>query len=208
MLQILVLCLALCMDEFVASIAYGAGGISINWKETGVMNGICSACLGAALCFGTVLQAIVPEDLTKAVCFTSLFILGAIRLADSLFKNYINHNCEVHKDIHFSFSQLKFIISIYGNPTAADSDHSHTLSMRETVFLAFAMSIDSLVAGTFAAFLQLNILLTMLVAFLVGVGAMYAGQLFGRKIASRLNLNLSWLSGVMFILLAFSKLKG
>ena len=172
------------------------------------MNGICSACLGAALCFGTVLQAIVPEDLTKAVCFTSLFILGAIRLADSLIKNYINHNCEVHKDIHFSFSQLKFIISIYGNPTAADSDHSHTLSMRETVFLAFAMSIDSLVAGTFAAFLQLNILLTMLVAFLVGVGAMYAGQLFGRKIASRLNLNLSWLSGVMFILLAFSKLKG
>ena len=40
-------------DEFVASIAYGADGISINWKETGVMNGICSACLGAALCFGT-----------------------------------------------------------------------------------------------------------------------------------------------------------
>lgn len=52
MLQILVLCLALCMDEFVASIAYGADGISINWKETGVMNGICSACLGAALCLG------------------------------------------------------------------------------------------------------------------------------------------------------------
>ena len=104
MLQILGLCLALGMGEFVASIAYGAGGISINWKETGVMNGICSACLGAALCFGTVLQAIVPEDLTKAVCFTSLFILGVIRLADSLIKNYINHNCEVHKDIHFSFS--------------------------------------------------------------------------------------------------------
>lgn len=61
MLQILVLCLALCMDEFVASIAYGADGISINWKETGVMNGICSACLGAALCFGTALTAVVPE---------------------------------------------------------------------------------------------------------------------------------------------------
>lgn len=86
MLQILVLCLALCMDEFVASIAYGADGISINWKETGVMNGICSACLGAALCFGTALTAVVPENLTKAICFTSLFILGAIRLADSLIK--------------------------------------------------------------------------------------------------------------------------
>ena len=208
MLQILVLCLALCMDEFVASIAYGAGGISINWKENGCLNGICSACLGAALCFGTVLQAMVPEELTKAVCFTSLFILGAIRLADSLIKNYINHHCEVRKDIHFSFSQLKFIISIYGNPTAADSDHSHTLSMRETVFLAFAMSIDSLVAGTFAAFLRLNILLTMLSVFLIGMCAMSVGQMFGRKVVSRLRWDLAWLSGVLFIILAFSKLKG
>lgn len=208
MLQILVLCLALCMDEFVASIAYGADGISINWKETGVMNGICSACLGAALCFGTALTAVVPENLTKAICFTSLFILGAIRLADSLIKNYINHHYEVRKDIHFSFSQLQFIISIYGNPTAADSDHSQTLSMKETVFLAFAMSIDSLVAGTFAAFLKVHILPTMLAAFLIGVAAMGLGQLLGRKIASRLSWNLSWLSGVLFIVLAFSKLKG
>ena len=34
------------------------------------------------------------------------------------------------------------------------------------------------------------------------------GQLLGRKIASRLSWNLSWLSGVLFIVLAFSKLKG
>lgn len=114
----------------------------------------------------------------------------------------------MRKDIHFSFSQLQFIISIYGNPTAADSDHSQTLSMKETVFLAFAMSIDSLVAGTFAAFLKIHILPTMLAAFLIGVAAMGLGQLLGRKIASRLSWNLSWLSGVLFIVLAFSKLKG
>ena len=51
MLQILVLCLALCMDEFVASIAYGAGGISINWKETGVMNGYMQRLSGRCLVF-------------------------------------------------------------------------------------------------------------------------------------------------------------
>ena len=89
-----------------------------------------------------------------------------------MIKNYINHHYEVRKDIHFSFSQLQFIISIYGNPTAADSDHSQTLSMKETVFLAFAMSIDSLVAGTFAAFLKIHILPTMLAAFLIGVAEM------------------------------------
>ena len=88
------------------------------------MNGICSACLGAALCFGTALTAVVPENLTKGYMLPPAFSSwSAIRLADSLIKNYINHHYEVRKDIHFSFSQLQFIISIYGNPTAADSDH-------------------------------------------------------------------------------------
>lgn len=116
MLQILVLCLALCMDEFVASIAYGADGISINWKETGVMNGICSACLGAALCFGTALTAVVPENLTKAICFTSLFILGAIRLADSLIKNYINLIMKCARIYIFLFPSCSSLSVFMGTP--------------------------------------------------------------------------------------------
>ena len=114
----------------------------------------------------------------------------------------------MRKDIHFPFSQLQFIISIYGNPTAADSDHSQTLSMKETAFLAFAMSIDSLAAGTFAASRRFIFSQTMLAVFLIGVAAMGLGQLplAGGVASSQLEFVL--LSGVLFDVLAFSKLKG
>ena len=67
------------------------------------------------------------------------------------------------------------IVSIYGNPMAADADGSLSLGWKETVFLAFAMSIDSLVAGTMAAFLDIPAGLTLLLSFLVGMCMMYAG---------------------------------
>ena len=50
--------LALCADAFVASIAYGADDVCINWKQMGLMNAISSACLGAALSFGTLLRVL------------------------------------------------------------------------------------------------------------------------------------------------------
>lgn len=203
MLQVIILCLALCMDAFVASIAYGAGGIHIDWKRIGIMNGISAACLGAALGFGTVINLLIPKRLTDAICFTSLFLLGLIRLSDSLIKNYINHHCEIRKDIHFSFSNLRFILSIYGNPVAADCDQNRTLSLKETACFGLAMSIDSLAAGTFAAFMEVPVLGTLLTAFVFGSVAMGCGQLLGRRLAVRLKWDVSWVSGGLFLVLAF-----
>lgn len=205
MLEIFLLVIALCVDTFVASIAYGTDRIQIRFREIALMNAVCSLFLGLALGFGTVLRVLIPETLTKAVCFVSLLVLGMVKLLDYSIKKYINHHCDVHKDIHFSFSRLRFIISIYGDPVCADQDHSKTLSPKEAVFLAMAMSIDSLIAGTLAAFMEVNIWQTMAAAFVIGVAAIYAGQLLGRKIASRCKWDLSWMSGVLFLVLAFTK---
>lgn len=205
MLEIFLLVIALCVDEFVASIAYGTDRIQIRFKEAAFMNLICALCLGLALGLGTILHALVPESLTKAICFVSLLMLGLVKLLDYSIKKYINRHCNVRKDISFSFSKLKFIVSIYGDPTSADQDHSKILSAKEAVFLALAMSIDSLIAGTLAAFMQVEIWKTVLAAFCVGILAMYAGQMSGRKLASLCKWDLSWMSGVLFLVLAFTK---
>lgn len=206
MLEILLLVSALCVDEFVASIAYGSDRIRIPWREVAMINGICSLCLGVALAFGSVLNTLIPQHLTRGICFFSLLLLGAVKLLDYSIKQYINRHCDVRKDIRFSFSKLCFIVSIYGNPTCADQDHSKELSPREALFLALAMSIDSLVAGTLAALMEIGIGRTMAAAFGVGVLSMYGGQAFGRKIASRCRWDLSWMSGALFLVLAFTKL--
>lgn len=205
MFHILILVLALCMDTFVASMAYGANKVQISWEKIVSMNVICSGCLGFALIAGGLLDEIIPQGLTRLVCFISLFLLGIIKLLDYSIKKLINRNAVLAKGIAFSFSGLKVIINIYGDPMAADLDHSQSLSWKEIVFLSFAMSIDSLIAGALSAFLKIPVGLTAGTALIMGIAVMYAGLFLGRRLADRFSYDLSWISGVLFLILAFTK---
>ena len=205
MFHILVLVLALCMDTFVASMAYGANKVHITWEKIVAMNAVCSGCLGIALAAGSILDDLVPETMTRTVCFISLFLLGIVKLLDYFIKKYINRHVSLHKGITFSFSGLRVIVNIYGDPMAADWDHSQSLSWKEVLFLSFAMSIDSLIAGALSAFLEMPVVLTMGTAFIMGILVMAAGLFLGRKLAARCKCDLSWISGVLFMILAVTK---
>ena len=97
------------------------------------------------------------QDVTRIICFVSLFLLGFIKFLDYGIKAYINRHCCIRRNLSFSLSGLKVIVNIYGDPMAADVDGSQSLGWKETVFLALAMSIDSLVAGTMAALLDIPV---------------------------------------------------
>lgn len=206
MWKILLLVTALCTDSFVASIAYGANKVRVGKRAVTLVNLICSGALGAALCLGTLIGQFVPQGLTKAVCFVSLFMIGVMKLLDYSIKKYINKHNTAHKNISFSVAGLCFIVSIYGNPMEADRDHSKSLSMKEAAFLAFAMSIDSFVAGTLAAFLEVPIPAAVAACFVTGIIVMCAGLFIGKRVADKSRIDLSWLSGILLIALAFSKI--
>ena len=202
LLHILLLVSALCVDTFVASAAYGTDRIFLSQKQIAAINGICSLCLGISLLFGTLIDSWIPETFTKEICFFSLLLLGLLKLADSAIRRYLKHHKNICQDFHFTFSQLRFIIHIYGDPVNADMDQSHDLSWKELVFFSLALSIDSLITGTMAAFLKISIPLTVGVCFLMGELFTYLGLLLGQKISSRCPKDLSWVSGLLFILLA------
>lgn len=206
MRDIFILVLALCTDTFVASIAYGANRLHISWGKVIAVNGICSGCLGAALILGGVINGLVPEGIAKGAAFICLFLLGVIKLLDYTIKKYINRHVNVHKDLTFSISGLSIIINIYGNPLAADWDHSKSLSWKETVMFSLAMSLDSLVAGTLSGFLMMPPGLTSLAALFVGIAVMYIGLFLGHRLAALKDWDLSWVSGILFLVLAFGKL--
>ena len=206
MLGSLILVFALCTDTFVASLAYGANRVHVGWGKVALLNGICSGCLGLALGLGNVISSVLPGDVTRIICFVSLFLLGFIKFLDYGIKAYINRHCCIRRNLSFSLSGLKVIVNIYGDPMAADVDGSQSLGWKETVFLALAMSIDSLVAGTMAAFLDIPAGLTLLLSFLVGMCMMYAGLWLGAKVASRWKCDLSWISGALLMILALTKI--
>lgn len=206
MRDILILVLALCTDTFVASIAYGANRLKISFGKVIAVNLICSGCLGAALIFGIVISGLVPENFAKGAAFSCLFLLGIIKLMDYTIKKYINSHVNVQKNLTFSISGLSIIINIYGNPLAADWDHSKSLSWKETIMFSLAMSLDSLVAGALSGFLMIPPGLTALSALVVGTTVMYIGLFLGHKLAALKGWDLTWVSGILFLFLAFGKL--
>jgi putative Mn2+ efflux pump MntP len=123
-------------------------------------------------------------------------------------KSYINQSSAFGRSLSFSLSGLRVIVHIYGDPMAADADGSHSLGWQETLFLAMAMSIDSLGVGTMAAFLDLPRLRTLFLAFVLGIGMMEMGLWLGRRAALKWKCDLGWVSGLLLICLGAGKAFG
>lgn len=206
LLNIFLLVSALCVDIFVASIAYGTNQVFLSRIQIMISNGICSFFLGISLSFGVLLDSLIPETFTKEICFFSLLFLGLLKFLDSIIKSYVRKHTNTRKQLHFHFSSLKFIINIYCNPLEADADKNKKLSLKEVIFFSVAMSVDSLIAGTMAAFLKISVLLTVASAFILGCIFTCVGQFLGHKISKKSTIDLSWIGGILFIILAFSKL--
>lgn len=203
--HILILVFALCLDTFVASTAYGTNQIRLSHKQIAVFNIICCFCLGISLMFGTFLDSQIPETFTKEICFLSFLFLGFVRLFDSAICHYLQQHKFIHKNTSFTLSHLNLMIDIYIDPVKADIDQNQCLSWKEVIFFSLAMSIDSLFTGIMAAFLKVSILITLITTFIVGELFTYLGLFIGHKISSHCPKDLTWIGGILFILLAFLK---
>lgn len=202
----LILITALCMDEFLSGIAYGSGRIRIRFFYAVIINIISTVILGLSLVLGVYIDSLISETFTRVICFCCLLILGFIKLMDYFTKAMIRKHIFSSHEIHFSISELNFILQIYASPASADIDDTKSLSLRESIFFALAMSIDGLVSGIGVAFLKLQIPLTLALSFFLGILLLYAGCLIGSRIQKILRFDLSWVSGVLFLVLALLKI--
>ena len=197
---------ALTMDAFVASFAYGTHKIKIPFLSVVVINLISSGVLSVSLLLGSTIRPYLPKHLTSWFCFGLLLILGLVKLFDSSIKRAIQKNGGQQREIEFSAFDLNFILKIYADPPKADIDQSYTLTPTEAVSLAVAVSLDGLAVGFGAGLAQLNAVVVLLLSFLTGILAVLLGALMGRKVVERCSLDLSWISGILLIILAVMKL--
>ena len=205
-LEPLVLVTALSVDAFVASFAYGTNQIKIPFRSVAVISGICSAILGVSLFLGSLVRPFMPEHLAGVLCFSILFLLGIAKLCDSAIKSLIRRSQGIHKKISFSAMHLRFILDVYANPENADSDCSKSLSAVEAAPLAIALSLDGLAVGFGAALSEAAPLRAVLFSLVANVIAVCAGSLTGNKVAEKIPLDLSWVNGLLLMVLAFLKL--
>ena len=203
MLESILLVLSICIDSFVCSIAYGCNKIKVPFYSSLFISIICTTILGASLFLGNIFKIFIPLHYCRSFSFTILLILGLSRLFEGVFKSLLRKKYISEKPIKLKL--FDFILLIYVDETMADIDNSKILSIKESIYLAIALSLDSLAVGIGASLAMKNYILTMILSLIINLLTILIGVFIGKSITRKLSLNLSWLSGAILIVLAFFK---
>lgn len=206
LIEILLLVIALSIDAFAACFAYGTNNVKIPPASAVIITTISSGILVVFLFLGKFIGSFIPISFTTALCFCILFLLGFLKLFDSSIKVILRKLESSSKNYSFSLSGLKFILIVYANPDAANKEDISILSAGEAISLGIALSLDSAAAGLGAGVMSFSPVQVCFFSFLTGLLAITLGSRLGNRIAKKTNRDLSWLSGLMLILLAFLKL--
>lgn len=206
MIESLLLVSSVCIDAFVASIAYGTNKIEIPILSSIIISGIGSLFLGISLLAGGFIKDFLPGNLPTILSFSILMILGIYRLFEGLFKNYIQQKTSLDKPLKFKIFDMNFVLQVYADETKADFDKSKILTTKESIYLASALSFDSLAVGFGSSLVGNGYIRTVLLCFIIGIITVLLGVFIGKKLLEKSNVNLSWLSGVILMILAINKL--
>lgn len=203
MLEILLLVLSVSIDSFIASISYGSSKIKIPIISALIIDIISSSMLGLSLILGSFLQNYISITIAKFFSFTILFLLGLYRLFEVLLKSYINKKAKSTHPLRFKLFDFNFVLQVYADEIKADFDKSKVLSYKEAIYLSIALSLDSLAVGFGSSLIVINSIQVFIISIIIGLIAIFLGSFIGKKFVNYVNLNISWLSGLMLIMLAF-----
>ena len=203
-LESIVLVSSLSTDAFAASLAYGANKIRIPAASAAAISLICSGMLTVSMLAGNFLTGFIPKYFTRWLCFFILLALGLTRLFDNCIKSYIRKHNRIR--LNFAANDLQFILTVYADAERADADNSKVLSVKEASALAVALSFDGLAVGMGAAVSGVGFLLPAVISLLLTFLAVEAGWGIGRRLPKLIPFDLSYLSAILLILLALSRI--
>ena len=202
LIQAFVLVLALAIDAFACSFGYGTSKIKIPLKSVIVINVVCTLLLGVGLFLGSMITNILPYDVAGWIAFTILFILGFVKIFDSIIKRFIRMRNGIDKNIKFSLLNLGFVLRIYANPEFADTDYSKELTPKESVPLAVALGLDGLSVGIGIGLALFSPVILLGLTFVSGTLMVIFGAWLGNKVAKKICFDLSWVAGIILIVIA------
>ncbi len=206
-METILLVLALSIDAFVASIAYGANKIKIPVKSIIFIDVVCAVFLTFSIFLATALKKVLSSNSTSIISFIILIILGIYYLFESIVKKHLEKKSSTITHVKLKLLNIWLVIDIYIDETRADFDNSKTINLKEALYLAIALSIDSIAIGFGTGIGNINYFTVILLSLMWNIIAIWGGLLLGRKFVEKTNINLSWLSGILLIILAFLKLK-
>lgn len=206
MIESLLMVLAISLDSFAIGLAYGTKDIELPAKSLVAINMVCTFFLGIAIFFGSTVKKILDIKTASVISFLILLTLGLYYFLDSVLESIIKKKKFKNKKFKLKFPSINIIINIAIDGTKADINSSGDIDLKEAIYLAIALSIDALAVGFGSSLGNINYKEVLVFFFLINIFTIILGLFLGRKIVSKVKINLSWLSGLILIFLGLSNL--
>ena len=134
------------VDTFLFAAAYRSSGIKIPLFSAFVISFICAFVFGISIYLSSIFGNLISESLCRISGTLVMVAIGILAIGKSAVRNAVKHLNGENK-LSVKMCGLNFVIQLYLDDTAADTDHSKILSPREAVTLAVAGSLDSMATG-------------------------------------------------------------
>ncbi len=187
MLSSLILAISSSIDSLGIGITYGIKNTKISLIGKIILFIISIIVTYISIFLGNIIETIFPHFLTKLIGSSILIFMGIYICLEALKKDYSN---------------------IFNNPISSDLDKSKLIDSRESVFLAIALSLDSLCIGIGGSISNINLSLFPLLVSIFQLFFLSFGTFLGRNINKLYKLpeNIwSIISGILLIFIGTIK---
>ena len=205
-LPVLFFMLAVSIDSLSAGFSYGTSKVRIQPLAAACLVLIPSICITLMTRVGSFLSSFLPASVFNVFSFLILFFLGFEKLLESFIRHLAGKYPNTAGNWAYKIKQLNIIFTIYFSPEDANKEDVQVLSGKEAFFLSLALSLDSIFTSMVFSCQMQSLLLFFLLAVLFHFLFFYAGLLSGLFVSKKFSIDLSWLSGLFLLLLAFHTL--
>lgn len=160
----------------------------------------------AAGSIGSLLGSLLPSGVLPIVSFSILFLIGSAKLFESLIRYLAKKRPGLIGNRGYKIKELNIIFTIYLSPEEANRTDLQILSAKEALLLSLALSLDSILVGMAFASCAVSPITLLFSAILFNFLLFLGGYALGRLLSCLLQMDLSWLSGLCLLLLAFRAL--
>lgn len=209
--SIILLAISLSLDAFGVGLSYGVRKIKIPMLSKIIICFFSIFYAGIALIGGKSLALFLPQNISKIIGITILFVMGALIIIQALIKkdnedyslcSYIDKEKTL---VNIAIKSLGISVKVIKNPVEGDIDKSGKIEFTESILLGLALSVDAI--GVTLG-ISLAGFYSVLIPFAVGVfqfAFLYAGTYLGEKFALIEKVNkkaMAILPGILLLALA------
>ncbi|OFI06980.1 manganese efflux pump MntP [Clostridium acetireducens DSM 10703] len=199
-ISLLLFVLSANIDNIIVGITYGIK--QLNLTSTNIMTITIIITLGTAISmyFGKIICLYINSNLANNLGSGMLIILGLWYIVDFLLSTMKIHKNK-DKTNHLCYKE------VLNNPEKADIDKSGSIDFKECTFLSIALTLNNSALGISASLAGLNIKITIILTFIIGILTIKLGLYIGRKCTSNfLNKYANLISGFIIILVGIIEL--